>query len=96
MLTQTEGIIPALESSHGLFAYVKNFAQLFDKDKIIVICLSGRGDKDVNNCFRENRGVKMNRIAKLFMDYRNQNKHPLICFLTAGDPDFDTTARTCL
>lgn len=47
MLAQTEGIIPALESAHAL-AYVTKFASQLSKDKIIVVCLSGRGDKDVD------------------------------------------------
>lgn len=46
-LCKTEGIIPALESSHAL-AYAKKIAKNYKKDDIIVICLSGRGDKDVN------------------------------------------------
>jgi len=46
LLSETEGILPALESSHAL-AYVKKLAPRLGKDKIIVICLSGRGDKDV-------------------------------------------------
>lgn len=46
-LTRTEGIIPALESSHAL-AYSKKLAPQLGKDKIIVINLSGRGDKDIH------------------------------------------------
>ncbi len=46
-LTHTEGIIPALESSHAL-AYVANLAPQMGKDKIIIINLSGRGDKDMH------------------------------------------------
>lgn len=46
LLAKTEGIIPALESSHAV-AYAIKLAQQLDKDQIIVICLSGRGDKDV-------------------------------------------------
>jgi len=46
-LTRTEGIMPALESSHAL-AYAKQLAPTMDKDKIIVINLSGRGDKDIH------------------------------------------------
>jgi len=46
-LTRTEGIIPALESSHAL-AYAEKLAPTMDKDKIIIVNLSGRGDKDIN------------------------------------------------
>jgi len=46
LLSRLEGIIPALESAHAV-AYVKRIAPGLDKDEIIVINLSGRGDKDV-------------------------------------------------
>ncbi|MCO6414031.1 MAG: tryptophan synthase subunit beta [Thiogranum sp.] len=46
-LTRTEGIMPALESSHAL-AYAKQLAPTLDKDRILVVNLSGRGDKDIN------------------------------------------------
>ncbi len=42
-----EGIIPALESSHSL-AYITKLAPTLSKDKIILVNLSGRGDKDIN------------------------------------------------
>jgi len=41
-----EGIIPALESSHAV-AHTVRIAPTLSKDKIIVVALSGRGDKDV-------------------------------------------------
>ncbi|KAJ2922999.1 hypothetical protein H1R20_g14096, partial [Candolleomyces eurysporus] len=46
MLTQKEGIIPALESSHAIWAAVQ-IARAMPKDQDLVVCLSGRGDKDV-------------------------------------------------
>ena len=45
-LSRTEGIIPAIESSHAI-AYAMKIAPTMSKDKIIVINVSGRGDKDV-------------------------------------------------
>ena len=45
-LSKTEGIIPALESSHAL-AYAIKLGETLDEDDIIVVTLSGRGDKDV-------------------------------------------------
>lgn len=45
-LSKTEGIIPALESSHALAYYIK-VAKTLDKNSIVVINLSGRGDKDL-------------------------------------------------
>ncbi|MBM3309551.1 MAG: tryptophan synthase subunit beta [Candidatus Altiarchaeales archaeon] len=50
-LSQIEGIIPALESSHALAHVIENKGQF--KDKIVVINLSGRGDKDVNTVAEE-------------------------------------------
>ncbi len=46
-LTRLEGIIPALESSHAI-AYLNKLAPTLPKDAIIVVCLSGRGDKDIH------------------------------------------------
>lgn len=47
LLSKTEGIIPALEPSHAI-AYVRKFAPTLGKNEIVVVCLSGRGDKDVH------------------------------------------------
>ena len=47
LLSKTEGILPAIESSHAIAEAVKRAPQL-DKDKIIIINVSGRGDKDVD------------------------------------------------
>lgn len=47
MLTELEGIIPALESSHALY-YASKLAKRLPKSKTIVVCLSGRGDKDID------------------------------------------------
>ncbi|WP_262492582.1 tryptophan synthase subunit beta [Marinobacter sp. AL4B] len=46
-LTQVEGIMPALESSHAV-AYALKLAATMDKDKVVVINVSGRGDKDIH------------------------------------------------
>lgn len=46
-LTKLEGIIPAIESAHAL-AYAKKQAKQMTKDQIMIVCVSGRGDKDVN------------------------------------------------
>ncbi|MCK9911574.1 tryptophan synthase subunit beta, partial [Microbacteriaceae bacterium K1510] len=47
MLCETEGIIPALESAHAVAEVIKRAPQM-SSEQVIVICLSGRGDKDVN------------------------------------------------
>ena len=56
-LARTEGIIPAIESSHAV-AYAMKYAKTLEKDKIIVINISGRGDKDVAAIARY-RGVNI-------------------------------------
>ncbi len=50
-VSKSEGIIPAIESSHAL-AYVLKEAPRLGKDKIIICCMSGRGDKDVASIAR--------------------------------------------
>lgn len=47
LLSKTEGIIPALESSHALAQAIK-LAPTMDPDQIMIVTVSGRGDKDVN------------------------------------------------
>lgn len=46
LLSRLEGIIPALESSHAI-SYSIDLAKKYDKDDVIIVCLSGRGDKDM-------------------------------------------------
>ena len=48
LLSRTEGILPALESAHAL-AYAGRMAPALGKDRIMVVNLSGRGDKDVQS-----------------------------------------------
>jgi tryptophan synthase beta chain len=45
LLSEIEGIIPALEPAHAIF-YLKKLAKIINKNSIIIVCLSGRGDKD--------------------------------------------------
>jgi tryptophan synthase beta chain len=47
LLSQTEGIIPALEPSHAI-AHLAKVAPLMSKETIVLLGLSGRGDKDIN------------------------------------------------
>lgn len=56
-LSRIEGIIPAIESSHAL-AYARKLAPQMHKDKIIVVNISGRGDKDVAAIARY-RGIEI-------------------------------------
>lgn len=57
-LSRTEGIIPAIESAHALF-YAMKLAKGMDKDRIIVVTISGRGDKDCASIARY-RGEDIN------------------------------------
>lgn len=57
-LSKTEGIIPAIESSHAVAAALK-IVPTMSKDQVVVINLSGRGDKDVYSIAKY-RGVKLN------------------------------------
>jgi len=54
-LSRTEGIIPALESAHAV-AYAKKLAPSMTRDQLVIINLSGRGDKDVEQVFHMLKG----------------------------------------
>jgi len=47
LLSEIEGIIPALEPAHAIF-YLKKLAKKIKKNSLIILCLSGRGDKDLD------------------------------------------------
>lgn len=50
LLSEIEGIIPALESAHAI-AYLKKSGKSIKKDSVVIICLSGRGDKDLHESY---------------------------------------------
>jgi len=52
LLSETEGIIPALEPAHAIF-YLKKMSRKINKNSIIIVCLSGRGDKDLDIVTKE-------------------------------------------
>jgi tryptophan synthase beta chain len=52
VLCRTEGIIPALESAHAIAQALK-LAPTMNNNQLLVVCLSGRGDKDVHTLARE-------------------------------------------
>ncbi|MGO5292714.1 tryptophan synthase subunit beta [Porcincola sp. LCP21S3_C12] len=56
-LSRKEGVIPAIESAHAV-AYARKIAPSMDQNQVIIICLSGRGDKDVASVANY-RGVKI-------------------------------------
>ena len=57
ILTNLEGIIPALESSHAI-AYLFKISKKYKKDDILVVCLSGRGDKDIDTIINYKEKIK--------------------------------------
>ena len=83
-LAKTEGIIPAIESAHAV-AHARKLAPEMGKDQILVITISGRGDKDCAAIARY-RGDCMSRIKEAF-----ENGKAFIAFVTCGDPDLETT-----
>ena len=58
-LCKLEGIIPALESSHAI-GYAIDYAAGLDKDDVVIINLSGRGDKDTNTIMKYYSSGKTN------------------------------------
>ena len=59
MLCLLEGIIPALESSHAV-AWAAEYASTRPGNEVIIVNLSGRGDKDLGIIFSNLKGVKDN------------------------------------
>ena len=57
LLSETEGILPALEPSHAI-SYTAKFVKDLPKDAIVLVCLSGRGDKDLHTV-AEARGIAL-------------------------------------
>ncbi|KAF5389826.1 hypothetical protein D9757_003582 [Collybiopsis confluens] len=96
MLTQREGIIPALESSHAIWGAVQ-LAKTLPKDADIVICLSGRGDKDVEQISH------LSRLPQPYHPFRDAGPPRCIppeeipgsassvTFITAGYPEKEDT-----
>ncbi len=59
-LCRMEGIIPAIESAHAL-AYIPKITKEMTEDEILIICLSGRGDKDVQTVAKYLKGEETNK-----------------------------------
>ncbi len=92
-LARSEGILPALESSHAVAEAMK-LAAARPPHEAIVVCLSGRGDKDAAEIARlRARSIDaMSQIDAVFSELRRQGRKALMPFVTAGDPDLDFTA----
>ena len=88
-LSRLEGIIPAIESAHAV-AHARKIAPAMGKDQIIVITLSGRGDKDCAPLPVTEGRISMNKvsIAEAFSDGK-----AFIPFITCGDPSLSVTEQ---
>lgn len=92
LLCRKEGIIPALESSHALAYALKLAYDKPDKQQILVVNLSGHGDKDIFTVHdvlnRKGRNLIMtSRYTTLFENLANKNQGAFIPFVTIGDPN---------
>ncbi len=97
---KSEGILPALESSHAI-AEAMVQASRMNPDQNLVICLSGRGDKDAAELARlrarhsESKLAQaehfMSAIDQRFQHLKRQGKCALLPFVTAGDPNMAMT-----
>ena len=90
-----EGIIPALESAHALAEVFKR-APTLPKDHLMVVNLSGRGDKDMQTVMHHMEQSQagetlMSRLQTRFAELKEQNRAALVTFVTAGDPGYDTS-----
>lgn len=89
-IARTEGIICAIESAHAV-AYAMELAPKMDKDQIMIVNLSGRGDKDVAAIARYRGSIYMNKnIASAF-----ENKRHLSALLPPVT-DLDTSRQILL
>ena len=85
-LARTEGIIPAIESAHAV-AYARKLAPTMGSDQLLVVTISGRGDKDCAAIAATEGRIFMSDLARAF-----DHGKAFIAFLTCGDPDLETTA----
>ena len=91
-----EGIIPALESSHALAHALKNDARKSGKEQLLVVNLSGRGDKDIflrSRYFESTRGNLMERYESLFAQLKERKEGAFVPFVTLGDPGIEQSLK---
>ena len=87
-LSRTEGIIPAIESAHAV-AYARKIVPQMRKDQIVVITISGRGDKDCAAIARyRGEDIHDKKITEAFAKGK-----AFIPFVTCGDPSLDVTEK---
>ncbi len=104
LCSKLEGIIPALEPAHAL-ARVLDLAPQKPKDHLMVVNLSGRGDKDLDSVASylsaKTRGTSSrpgspaySRIEPRFAALKREGRTGLVTFITAGDPDYAILPQT--
>ena len=90
LLSKLEGIIPALEPAHAI-AKVLELAPQKPKDHLMVVNLSGRGDKDLElgGAASATQSAMTTRIDRRFAALKDEGRAALVTFIMAGDPDYD-------
>ena len=91
LLTRLEGIIPALESAHAI-AKVTELAPKRRKEHLMVVNLSGRGDKDIPQVAEILKGKAVTtRIDTRFADLKREGRAAFVTYVMCGDPDIETS-----
>ena len=89
-LTHLEGILPALESSHAVAEAIRRAPGL-SKEAVLLVNLSGRGDKDLDSVIKALGGALMSsgieRIGAAFARARSEGRAALMPYVTLGYPD---------
>ena len=88
-LARTEGIIPAIESAHAV-AYARKLAPTMGSDQLLVVTISGRGDKDCAAIARY-RGEDLHDMSNIRKAF--EGGKAFIPFITCGDPSLEITEQ---
>ena len=91
-LARLEGIMPALESAHAI-AHLATLGPQLGPGAVVVVNLSGRGDKDVHTVERLSQEAAMSRLDATFAGLRAARRTGLVAYVTAGDPDLERSAE---
>ena len=94
-LARTEGILCALESAHAIAALPKVASEL-PEGAVLIVNVSGRGDKDMGTIVKRLGVGTVSRLAARFARAREEKRAALIIYLTADDPDGETSQRLML
>lgn len=88
-LARHEGIIPALESAHALAYALKLIQRQPEKEQLLVVNLSGRGDKDIFTVDRilSQKEFHMRRFDTLFSQLQQKQQGAFVPFVTLCDPN---------